>query len=587
MRKEKAKKMKKIILLGNPNCGKTTLFNTLTKSHAVTGNRLGVTVEAKSGIYKTKNNSYTIIDLPGIFSLSPFSDEEKVVSDFLKKNDYDCIICVIDSLNPERSFALLESVLKLGKSVTVAFNFCDLLEKEKTETDIKTAEYIFGVPCVKISASKNIGIETLIETAVNSKPRSSAKPLPTPEKAVEKIFKKPQSFSLLKFHKPDKILLNKKFAYIFLLIATAIVFYLTFSGITATASEYLGYLITDVFCEKMRIFLNRISNSMLSSLICDGIIKGCGAVLGFLPQIAVLSVLLAVFEDSGYLARTAYILDRFFGKFGLQGKCFFCIMTGFGCSVPAVMSARILENKRDKIKTLLLIPFIPCSAKLPLFIMMSSLLFDSSPVFVPFLYILGCAVGLFVIGLISKFEKKGNDTFILELPPYRLPSPKSIKYTVITRLKDFLFKAGTVLVIGNILIWFLTNFNTSLSFAPNSDGSILHLIGKAILPVFKPIGLNDWKQTVSLFSGLIARESIVSSLKILYNDNIMIASAFSRASALAFCTFSLLFSPCISALTAIGKELKNFKFFILGIISQSICAYAVSFIIYNIGRLIF
>lgn len=579
--------MKKIILLGNPNCGKTTLFNTLTKSHAITGNRLGVTVEAKSGIYKNGDTVCEIIDLPGVFSLSPFTNEEKVVSEYIKNARYDTTVCVIDSLNPTRGLALASSLFKLKKPLVLAFNFCDMLKKEKAYLDIKKAEEIFGTKCIQISASKGTGIHELVSAALSATSAPLAKTLPSPEQTEKCILKHGENFSVTKYHKPDKILLKGNLSFVFLLIAAGLMFFLTFSGMTAKLSTELDGFITRFLCEKMRIFLNSVSNPLFSSLICDGIIKGCGTVVGFLPQITVLTMMLAIFEDSGYLSRSAYILDGIFGKFGLQGKCFFCLMSGFGCSVPAILSSRILENKQDRLKTILLIPFIPCSAKLPLLVMISSLFFNSNAMFVPLLYILTCTVGITLIFFISKVGKKERNLFLLELPPYRIPSIKSMRYSVITRLKDFLTKAGTVLVIGNTVIWFLTNFDISLNFVTDSDESMLYLIGKALLPIFKHLGFCDWRQTVSMFSGLIARESIVSSLKILYNSGTLLAASFTKPSALAFCTFSLLFPPCIGTLGTMYKETKSIKILLGSILLQSVTAYTVSFTVYNIGRLIF
>ncbi len=581
--------MKKIILLGNPNCGKTTLFNTLTKSHKITGNRIGVTVEATSGIYKGKGIKYEIIDLPGIFSLSPFTEEERVVSQYLQKEKYDAILLCIDSQNPKRALKLIKDIQAAGKPVIGAFNFEDILLKNNITLNLKEAQKLLGFPCISISAKKEKsvdGLMKLVGTEIDKNRKQGGLPSDlSPEEFEKRVLGNKNDFTR-KNYTPDKIFLEKYWAHIFLFAFTAIIFFLAFSGLTSRLSEAVENLFSLITQGEFRVILKESTNPLFASLICDGVIAGMGSVLCFLPQIGVLTALLAIFEDSGYLARTAYILDAPLKKIGLQGKCFFCLMSGFGCTVGGVVSARILENRRDRIKTALLLPFIPCSAKLPLLLMAEKLFFGSS-FFVVAMYALSIFSGLFLNKIYEKCKKRSKKMFILELPPYRFPSYKSVKYSVITRLKDFIFKAGTVLVMGNVLIWLLSSFTPKMIFTENGDNSMLYFLGEALLPIFKPMGLSSWKQTVSLFSGFIAREGIVSTLKILYNDENSITEAFSKASATAFCILSLTAPPCIGALSAIFREIKSKKLFFIWLLCSFGFAYLFSILVYNVGRLIF
>ncbi len=576
--------MKNIVLTGNPNCGKTTLYNALTKSHAVTGNRLGVTVEGKSGICKLLKTPCKITDTPGIYSTEAFSNEEKVAADVLKNEDYDALICVIDTPNPERSLKLLEECLKLKKPTVAALNFSDELKKSGVTADTAALKKLYGIEFVSISASKNTGLKELAEAAFNAKSVAFNPEPDALKKALNTAF--PEIKKSKKAFSPDKIFTNKYAAFPLLAVFTALIFTATFSGFAGVLSNAL-----DVFFNKT--LYSHTSLLMTSakirpetvSLVCDGILRGLGSVVSFLPQTAVLSFLLCVFEDSGYLSRSAYICDKGFRKFGLQGKCFFCMMMGFGCSVPAIASARVLENKSDRNRTIMLIPFMSCSAKLPFYLIVADRFFNGSVLFTVFLYTLGAAVGLLYMFFTKRKYEKEYGGFLLELPEYRVPSLKSIKYSVLSRIEDFLIKAGTVLIIGSLVIWFLSSFTPRFKYTEDPNEAIAALLGEKLLFLFRPIGMTDKRQCVSLFSGLIARESIVSSLEVLYNGDI--SSAFTKPSALSACVFSLLFPPCFAALLTMKKELNDTKLFVKTVAVQCLLSYIISAICYRIGRFIF
>lgn len=583
--------MKNIILAGNPNCGKTTLFNTLTKSRQATGNRPGVTVNASRGTYKTKGNiRCTLTDLPGTYNLPGFTAEETEVSRFLESGKFDGIICVVDSLNPLRSIKLLLELKAYGKPVTAALNFCDLTEKDGISVNTALLEKESGVSVVKISAAKGTGLDRLMKTALSQKESTSRNTvfdtLAEAQRICEKAFVK-TPHNTAKVWDPDRIVLNRYAAVPFMLLICAVIFGLTFSGLTGSASEFIDTLITEKLSGMIRTaILNKSGNYLLCGMICDGALKGVGTVTAFLPQITMLTFLTALFEDSGLLARCAYIFDKPLKKAGLQGKCFYCLMMGFGCTVPAAMSTRILESRRDKIKTLLLLPFIPCSAKLPLILMLGSLFSKSAAQAVILVYSAAVFTGIIITVLSDRlFKDKSKKFFLLELPPYRLPGFKSIKYAVLTRISEFLLKAGTLIFIGSILLWAATSFTPSFTYTADSARSIIALAGQKSLFLFSHMGITDWRQSVSLISGIIARESIVSSLEILYNNAPgEIADYFDGAAALSFCMFSVLFIPCVSALISIKKELKNNRVFFGAMFFEIITAFAVCTAVFQIGR---
>lgn len=582
--------MKKIILAGNPNCGKTTLFNTLTKSRQATGNRLGVTVRISKGIYKSPTGEKCeILDLPGTYSISGFTSEEKEVSDFLAKGEFDCIICVINTLNPVRSLKLLFELKALGKPLLGALNFCDITEKNGITANTGMLEKEIGVKFIKISAAKGENLDRLIseaEEAAVPPVTVTSDTLKSAEEICKRAFTTGNKKTKIKFN-PDKAVLNKYAAFPIMLGITAAVFALTFSNITGSASDFINGLLTVRLSGALKDFLPTVGvNPLLISLVCDGIISPVGSVLSFLPQIGMLTLLTALLEDSGFLSRCAYICDKPLRKLGLQGKCFFCLMMGFGCTVPAVFSTRILETGRDKIKTLLLLPFIPCSAKMPLILLMFSLFSKNAVRAVILIYGISVFFGIvYMLILKIKDGKREKGLFILELPRYSLPGAKSVRYALISRLSEFLLKSGTVILICSIIMWLLSHFTPSLKFTEGA-GSITALIGQKALFIFSPLGLSDGGQVVSLISGIFAREAIVSSLKIMYNGSgTALADAFTGASALAFCTFSVLFSPCIGSLAAIRKEIADNRIFFAALLLQSIAAYLISAAVFNIGRL--
>lgn len=587
--------MKRILLLGNPNSGKTTLFNLLTKSRRTTGNRIGVTVDAASGICRLAGEPFELIDLPGVYALTPFTSEEKVVAKALARSDYDALLCVVDSTNAARALCFALSVLNLKKPTVLALNFSDELEKEGHEWDTAALEKLFGVRAFAVSALKNKNLTQLSSAAVKAKASPGGFPegeeaftyidrlLPTllpPPKKKKKDFTK----------RADAIALNKKYAYFLMLLTTLLLFAAAFTGAVPRLSMLLQELLTVKLHDAAASLLQSAgASSMLTAFFCDGILKGIGTVLSFLPQIAVLSFLLAILEDTGYLSREAYLCDKPMRCVGLQGKCFVSAFLGFGCSVPAILSTRVLENKHDRVRTMLLIPFLACSAKLPLFVMMSGLFFGGGALPVAVLYLFGAAVGFTYLRVLHKAARqKDEDLFTLELPPYRLPSFRSVGYSVLTRVGEFCFKAGTVLVMSSIAVFLLSTLGKDFSPVQSPADSLLALFGKAVLPLFRPLGITDWRQTVALLSGIFAREAIVSTLGILYGAGpLALKQAFSVPSALSFCVFSLLFLPCVAAQTALYKEMHDHKLFAKTLMIQALIAYALTFCVYRAGVLFF
>ncbi len=575
--------MKNAVLLGNPNSGKTTLFNTLTKSNRITGNRFGVTVDTESGISKKFGTKTVITDLPGIYSLEPFSNEEKEVIKYLKKEKYDSIIVVINTLNPLRSFNLLNECLKLNKPVTAALNFCDEFKKERIKINKDILKKYYNCEFIEISSSKGTGLNELI-TAVNknikstdNKPYSKEETQNIVSVAIVKENAKLPSF------KADKILTGKFTAFPVLLFFTVLMFTFVFSGVCGKLSSFFNDLITvDLYNIIKNTVIKNTGNGLLAGLVCDGILKGVGTVISFIPQIAALSFVLSIFEDTGYLSRCAYICDKPLRKAGLQGKCFFCIMTGFGCTVPAILSTRVLENKSDRIKTVMLNMFIPCTAKIPLLIMINNEIFKNGKLLLPTLYTLTCGIAFIYIYFFGKMNKNEKNIFLLELPEYRFPAIKSIFYSVKSKTKEFLFKAGTILIITSVVIWLFSSFNLQFKFTNDINNSIASVLGEKLIYIFKPIGITDKRQTISLISGIFARESIVSSLKIMFPNGIK--NAFTKASALSFCLFTLLFPPCFASLITAKKEINNNRLFIKIVAFQSVLAYIICIAVYEAGR---
>lgn len=681
---DRTKVMKKhlnVALIGNPNSGKTTLFNQLTGSRQYVGNWPGVTVEKKEGKLSYKNEEIKIIDLPGIYSLSPYSSEEIVTRNCLLHDDVDLIINIIDSTNIERNLYLTTQIMELGKPIVVVLNMIDILEKKGDKIDYQLLSKLLSVAVIPMSANKHDKIENLMDSCldiINQKASSKIQDVQNiyaPEidsilNNIEEILKNSNNkfkvnprwlavklfsedhdilknvhltedeLSKINFYKNsvspskntdrqmiisecrydyicsvckkcvhknlkndklsitdkiDKIVTNKVLALPIFLAIMMLIFYITFGPVGNYFKSWAEFLINDIIgnsIEKLLVSLN--ASTWAKSLILDGVVKGVGSVISFFPQIMILFTLLSVLEDSGYMARAAFITDKMLRKIGLSGKAFVPLLMGFGCSVPAVLGTRILEHDKDKKLTILMIPFMSCSAKMPVYSMFISAFFPShQPIIIFSIYLLGILVAIFTAFLFKNTILKGKEApFIMELPEYKLPTLKNLSLHVWERLKDFLVKAGTVLVGATIVIWFLQSFNFSLHTVQDSSDSILAYLGAKIAPIFTLCGFNDWKASVALISGIIAKESVVSTSAILYNTEASmglhhaLSQHFSMLSAYSFMVFVLLYTPCVAALSAIRKEMKSVKWTTISILYQLLTAWFISALVFQIGTLI-
>lgn len=679
-----SKKFKKIkiALVGNPNCGKTTLFNQLTGSNQHVGNWPGVTVEKKEGTLKFRNVFVDVIDLPGIYSLSPYSSEEIITRNCLVEEMPDLIINVVDSTVIERNLYLTTQLLELKRPMILVFNMIDLVEKNGDIINYDKFRKELGVPIVPISANKGIGINELMDLSiryVDKKDEISLNKIY--DENIEKVICKIENELLkgfkfknvekkislrwlaVKLFENDEILLKKlslskkqqenislykklvvipenmdehmliadqRYKYICDLCRTAIkrkhtskyitltdkidkvvtnkflavpifisimllIFYVTFGPIGSFLRDNFEFFIKDIFGEfVLKLLTDFGASEWAKSLIIGGIIEGVGAVISFLPQVMILFTMLSILEDSGYMARAAFITDKLLRKVGLSGRAFVPLLMGFGCTVPAVLGTRILEKENDKKLTILMIPFMSCSAKMPVYAMFISVLFKEYQVLaISTIYLLGIFMAIFTAMIFKKPVLKGETaSFIMELPEYKLPTLKNLSLHVGERIKDFIVKAGTVLVAATIIIWFLQSFNLKFQMISDKSESILASIGMLIAPIFSLCGFGDWRAVVSLLSGVIAKESIVSTMAVLYGTgdftgiSQIISEQFSTISAYAYMIFVLLYTPCVAALSTIRKELKNIKWTIIAIVYQLILAWVVSAIVYQIGILL-
>jgi len=652
-------------LIGNQNSGKTTLFNLLTGSSQHVGNFPGVTVEYKTGIINDMQN-VSIVDLPGIYSITPYSQEEIITRDFLLTKKVDGIINIIDVTNIERSLYLTLQLLELKLPTIVTLNMMDEFLNNNGKINIPELSKELGVPIIPISAKKNTGINTLKNSIINLAPNKfiplkhytnphlhqcineicnilirhapnlnispifysikfiegdfSAKKLLNLTKTEinsinHSIYKLEQKINCNKLiliaeskyklienicnktvvihaetkeHKKstqlDKLLTNKYLALPIFFSTMFIIFWLTFDGLGNTLSSILSYGINYItLC--MDNMLNTCNVApIVHSLIIDGIFTGIGSIMSFLPIIVVLFFFLSILEDSGYMVRIAFIIDKILNKIGLSGKSFVPMLIGFGCSVPAVMATRTLNSERDKKLTLFMIPYISCSAKLPIYALFCHTFFKNSATFVMFgLYITGIIIGITIIYLLrNSFFINSSSIFLMEIPNYRIPSIKNTFILLWNKIKDFLEKAFTLIFISSIIIWFLQTFDTNLSIVQNNETSLLASISKYFVPIFTPIGLGDWKIITALVSGITAKEAIISTLNILTNNNL--ASLFSTLTALCFLIFILLYTPCIATLAAINRELNSGLKTIFILLFQCLIAWTITFLFFHLGK---
>lgn len=652
-------------LTGNQNCGKTTLFNRLTGSNQHVGNFPGVTVDKKEGFIK-KDKNLVVVDLPGIYSISPYTAEEIVTRDFLIKEKPDAIINIIDATNIERNLYLTLQLMELNIPMVIALNLMDEVRSNGNHIDIVKLEELLGIHAVPVSAVKNEGIDELAELAVETaknkiKPskldfcggevhkaihsimhliEDKAKAADVPirfaatklvendelmqdelklteeekdiikhitenmEKTLDSdrfailadmrysfiesvcktcVFKHGENKQSERSIKLDNILTHKYFAIPIFLCIMALIFYLTFGLIGAKISDAFSYGI-DFFIGKTDDFLRNINlNPVLRSLITDGALGGVGSVLSFMPTIVILFFFLSILEDSGYMARVAFVMDKLLRKIGLSGRSFVPMLIGFGCSVPAVMATRTLPSHRDRKMTILLIPFMSCSAKLPVYALFTKAFFPKNGALVMcLLYIIGiiCAI---IVGLLFKGTVfRGNPVpFVMELPSYRLPGIKDVGLHMWEKARDFLTKAFTVIFTASVIIWFLQSFDFSLNTVADSSKSILASIGSFTAPVFSPLGFSDWRLATSLITGLTAKEAVLSTVTVLAGDTGVQSLFSSNLSVFSFLVFTLLYMPCVATLAAIKRELGG-KTALSLMAFQTFTAWICAFIIYNI-----
>ena len=661
-------------LAGNQNCGKTTLFNQLTGSNQHVGNFPGVTVESKEGVIRGYKEN-TVVDLPGIYSLSPYTNEEIVTRDFLLKNKPDGIINIVDATNIERNLYLSMQLIELHIPMVIALNMMDEVRANGGTIKIDKLQEELGVPVVPISASKNEGIDELIDTAVRTarnrqyprrqdfcsgavhraihsiahlvedhaeriqtpprfaatklvegdEPMRNALNLSENEKdmvehtvsemeheldtdreaaladmrytfidhlCADSVVKCGESKEHARSVKIDNLLTNKYLAIPIFLLIMMTIFWLTFGVIGSFLSDLLSEgidLLTAVVSDALTAYG---MNSVVHSLVIDGIFAGVGSVLSFIPTIVVLFFFLSILEDSGYMARVAFVMDKLLRKIGLSGRSFVPMLIGFGCSVPAIMATRTLSSERDRKMTILLTPYMSCSAKLPIYGMFTMAFFPENRAVVMIgLYVLGMAVGILMGLLLKGTLFHGNPVpFVMELPNYRLPSPKSVCMLLWDKAKDFLTRAFTVIFVATIVIWFLQSFDTRLNPVSSGEASMLAGIGRWIAPVFAPLGFGDWRASTALLTGFSAKEAVVSTFAVLTGANTAnmpsaLASVFSPLTAFSFLVFTLLYTPCVAAISAVRREMNSGKAAVGVVFLQTGVAWIVSFAIYHLGML--
>lgn len=506
-------------LLGNPNVGKTTLFNLLTGSNQYVGNWAGVTVEKKEGYL---NNSLKIVDLPGIYAMDTYSNEEKVSKDFLLSGDVDVIINIVDASNLNRNLYLTTQLKQFGKPIILVLNMIDVAEAKGIQIDFKSLSEELNVSIIPIVASKNKGINELKSLLTSSTFLSEVvdndyhflsekSTYSFIESVLNNSITSPVSNVVTRTEKIDKILLNKFLAYPIFLLSLFLIFKFTFSWVGQPLANLLISFLNEILIPFADNLLAT-SSTWFKSLIIHGIIGGVGSIIVFLPVILTLFLGISLLEDSGYMARAAFIMDKLMRKMGLSGKAFIPLIVGFGCAVPAIMSARTLESEKDRKLTALLIPLMSCNARLPVYALFASVFFPRSQTAIVFsLYFIGIFLA-FGIGLLFKntIFKKDEEPFIIELPEYKFPDIKSLFSHTWEKGKGFLKKAGTLIFSISIIVWFLSNFNFSGMVGINS--SFLAHIGSFISPIFKPLGFATWQNSVSLLAGLMAKEVVVGTM---------------------------------------------------------------------------
>ncbi|MDY5642370.1 MAG: ferrous iron transport protein B [Candidatus Faecousia sp.] len=657
-------------LAGNQNCGKTTLFNALTGSNQHVGNFPGVTVDQKSGTIKGTNHQ--VVDLPGIYSIRPYTQEEIVTRDFILKSKPDAILNIVDATNIERNLYLTLQLMSLKVPMVIALNMMDELRGNGGSVNVQKMAEALGVPVVPISAAKNEGISELVDTLLNTASRR-VKPkvqdfcpdgpvhrcihavchiiedhaqragisrrfcatkliegeedfyelldLSQNEKEliehsiiemeydtgmdrnaaladmrynfIEKVCascvtKARESKEHRRSMAIDRVLTHRIFAIPLFIAIMCTVFFLTFHVVGAFLSDLMAYAVDGLTLLADKALTAYGINPVVHSLIIDGVFAGVGSVLSFLPIVVTLFFFLSILEDSGYMARVAFVMDKLLRKIGLSGRSFVPMLIGFGCSVPAIMATRTLSSNRDRQMTILLTPFMSCSAKIPIYTLFSAAFFPGHelPVMI-LLYFGGMAVGILAALVLKSTLFRGNPVpFVMELPNYRLPSPKSVLLLMWEKAEDFLTRAFTVIFMATVIIWFLQSFDLRLNVVTDSTASILASLGRLVSPLFAPLGFGDWRMVTALVSGFTAKEAVVSTFGVILGVSTdQLRSAlhllFTPASAASFLVFCLLYTPCVAAVATIHRELGSKWKTLVVVIGQCVIAWLAALVVYQ------
>ena len=662
-------------LAGNQNCGKTTLFNALTGSNQHVGNFPGVTVDQKAGVIK--GTDHQVVDLPGIYSIRPYTQEEIVTRDFILKSRPDAIINIVDATNIERNLYLTLQLLTLQVPTVIALNMMDELVGNGGSVDVQKMSEAIGVPVVPISAAKNQGITELVDTLIDTASRRvtpkvqdfcpegpvhrcihavchiiedhaqrvniarrfcamkliegeqdffDALELSQNEKELiehtviemehetgldrnaaladmrynfiekvcgECVVKAKESREHRRSMQIDKVLTHRIFAIPLFIAIMGLVFFLTFNVVGAFLSNVMSYAIDGLTLLADRALTAYGINPVVHSLVIDGIFAGVGSVVSFLPLIVTLFFFLSILEDSGYMARVAFVMDKLLRKIGLSGRSFVPMLVGFGCSVPAIMATRTLSSNRDRKMTILLTPFMSCSAKIPIYTLFAAAFFPGHELLVMLaLYFGGILVGILVALVLKNTAFKGNPVpFVMELPNYRFPSAKSVVLLMWEKAKDFLTRAFTVIFMATVIIWFMQTFDTRLNVVENSADSILAALGRLVSPIFAPLGFGDWRMVTALVSGFTAKEAVVSTFGVILGVSTeqlgaALHSLFTTASAASFLAFCLLYTPCVAAVSTIKTELKSGWKTVGIVFAQCLVAWLAAFMVYHVGLLL-
>lgn len=657
-------------LAGNQNCGKTTLFNQLTGSNQHVGNFPGVTVDQKVGQMKSQPDC-SVVDLPGIYSLRPYTNEEIVTRDFLLNEKPDGIINIVDATNIERNLYLTLQLMEMRIPMVLALNMMDEVRNNGGTINVEKMSEALGIPVVPISAAKNEGIEELVQAAVRvAKEKRTTKVIDFckqgpvhrcihsvchqiedhAEKAglsvrfscskliendtrivdmlqlsqnelelvehsiiemeaeagmdrnaalagmrydfiesvcTDTVIKCEESKEHIRSVKIDSILTHRYFAIPIFILVMFLVFFLTFNVFGAVLSDLLSMLIDDITALVDKGLTAYGINPVVHSLVIDGIFAGVGSVLSFLPIIVVLFFFLSILEDTGYMARIAFVMDKLLRKIGLSGRSIVPLLVGFGCTVPAVMASRTLSSERDRRMTIMLTPFMSCSAKIPIYAVFAAAFFPQYAALVMIgMYLTGIIIGIIVALIFDRTVFRGKPIpFVMELPNYRFPSAKSVLLLMWDKAKDFLQRAFTIIFLATVIIWFLQSFDSRLNVVTDSADSILAAIGHLLAPVFAPLGFDDWRIPTALITGFTAKEAVISTLGVLMGTSTAVLgpalhSLFTPVSAISFLVFTLLYTPCVAAIAAVKRELESGWLALGVVILQCVVAWLAAFGVY-------